>query len=324
MTRKRQKREKNPDYDTSLKQQKRPDYRGRGGKLEVLTGLGSQVALGVLFVLFMALCFRYLDKNQRAPAVWCGFGAWVSVGLFASLFILERLAPKTPEARTGPPFSGAQPIQPLPPETKTEPATGKVKRAPETQAADSHREKKSVALGANTTPPAEHQTFRERIEQYTFSLGGQGMHVSYDAATLEKGPVEPFNFGNFRPVRMYVENGKFFADCTIYGGPGLPPVDVKKNEFVIRPPNWDRNFSPQALEIVESNQSPVFQMIYKTPSHIAVNGIFPFPGGVLVATESGTTINPAPGRVFVLQRIFKYPSWQHPGDYEQGGPPKER
>jgi hypothetical protein len=166
----------------------------------------------------------------------------------------------------------------------------------------------------------EAQTFREKIENYTFSLGGGGVHVTYSVDALRAGPKDPFYLGGFSPVRVYLDDEKLFADCAVYAGPGRPPVEVKKNQFVVRPASWDRNFSSKALEIVDSQQNAVFQLIYKTPSHIVVNGIFPFPGGLILADESGMLINPTLPTTFRLNRIFKYPSWKYPGQYEE--PPK--
>ena len=162
----------------------------------------------------------------------------------------------------------------------------------------------------------EEPTFRERIETVTFSLGGGGLHVGYSLSALEKGPVEPFNFGGSKPVRVYAENGKLYADVAVYGGPNRAPIEVKHNEFVVRPPNWDRNSSHTALEIVNQSQVPIFQLIYKTPSHIVFNGIFPYPGGLILANDQGMLINPTLPTTFRLKRIFKYPSWKYPGQYD--------
>ena len=162
----------------------------------------------------------------------------------------------------------------------------------------------------------EGPTFQEKLENVTFSLGGGGIHTIYRLSDLEKAPREPFNLGGFSPVRIYAETGKVYADVTVYGGPASPPIEVKHNEVVVGPPNWDRNFSQSALEVVNEKQFPVFQLIYKTPSHIVFNGIFPFPGGLILANEEGSVVNPTVPVTFSLKRIFKYPSWKYPGQYE--------
>jgi hypothetical protein len=40
------------------------------------------------------------------------------------------------------------------------------------------------------------------------------------------------------------------------------------------PAGWDRNFNSQALEIVDENTNPVFQIRYDSPTQIEVYGIF--------------------------------------------------
>lgn len=162
----------------------------------------------------------------------------------------------------------------------------------------------------------EEPTFREKVEEVTFSLSEGGIHVIYKFSELEQGPKEPFNFGGFSPVKIYVEDSKLYADVTVYGGAGLPPIEIKHNEYVVRPTNWDLNKSSTALEVVNESQEPVFQLIYKKPSHIVVNGIFPFPGGLILANESGMILNPTMPTSFSLERIFKYPSSKYPGKYK--------
>jgi hypothetical protein len=159
----------------------------------------------------------------------------------------------------------------------------------------------------------EEPTFRERIEDVTFSLGAGGVHSIYKLSELERQPKEPFYFGGYIPVKLYVEDGKLYADVKLYGGAELPPVEIIHNEYVVRPKNWDINKSQEALEVVNEKLEPVFQLIYAKPSHIIVNGIFPYPGGLVLANESGLLINPTVPTTFTIKRIFKYPSWKYPG-----------
>lgn len=166
-------------------------------------------------------------------------------------------------------------------------------------------------------PKLEEPTFREKVDKVTFSLGGGGVHVGYNFSVLEEGPKEPFDFGGFKPVRLYVENGKLYADVAVYGGHARAPIELRHNELIARPLNWDRNSSQAALEIVNENQVPVFQLMYKTPSHIVCNGVFPFPGGLILANDEGMVINPTLPVTFRMKRIFKYPSWKYPGQYEE-------
>ena len=160
-------------------------------------------------------------------------------------------------------------------------------------------------------------TFSEKIDTVHFSLGERGITTGYKFSVLEKEAKEPFKFGEFIPVRLYIENGKPFADVKIYAGGGLPPIEIRHNQLFNKLPQWDFNSNEKALEVVNENKIPIYQFYYKTPSHIVINGIFPYPGGLILANESGATLNPSLPTTFRLKRIFRYPSWKYPGQYEE-------
>lgn len=163
----------------------------------------------------------------------------------------------------------------------------------------------------------EQPTFSEEVETFDFSLGEGGISVGYKISELKKTPKEPYNFKGYKPVYLYVANGRLYADVTIYGGSGLAAITIKRNKLSNKPENWDFNSNKNALEVVNENNVPIYQFFYKTPSHIVVNGIFPFPGGLILANESGAVMNPILPTNFKLKRIFKYPSWKYPGEYEE-------
>jgi hypothetical protein len=159
--------------------------------------------------------------------------------------------------------------------------------------------------------------FGETIEEFSFSVGEGGFSVGYKKESLGKKHQKPFSFFGYQPVELYIEDGQLYADVKIYGGRGLPPIEIKKNKLSNKPHDWDFNSNDKALEIVDNKQTPIYQFFYKTPSHIVINGIFPSPGGLILANENGATINTIFPTNFSLKRIFKYPSWQYPGEYEK-------
>lgn len=159
-------------------------------------------------------------------------------------------------------------------------------------------------------------TFSEKTETVNFSMGERGFTVGYNYSSLERKAMDPFNFAGFSPVRLYIEDNNPYADVTIYGGSGLPPIEIKHNQLSNKPHDWDFNSNENALEVVNEKKIPVYQFYYKTPSHIVVNGIFPYPGGLILANQSGAMLNPILPTSFKLERIFKYPSWKYPGQYE--------
>jgi hypothetical protein len=179
--------------------------------------------------------------------------------------------------------------------------------------------KKATKSKDNIESALKQPTFSEKVENVNFSLGERGISAGYRVSDLEKSPKEPFMFNNFSPVKVYVKNGKPYADVKIYAGSGFPAIEIKSNQLLNKPPEWDFNSNENALEIVDKNYRPIYQFFYKGPSHIVFNGIFPFPGGLILANENGAIVNPYLPATFTLKRIFKYPSWKYPGKvYESG------
>lgn len=168
-----------------------------------------------------------------------------------------------------------------------------------------------------SSPKLQKPTFSEQIEKVSFSLGERGISVGYKRDSLKNSLKEPFNFADFKPVKIYIKNDNLFADVKIFGGSRMPPIEIRQNELINKPTEWDFNSNDKALEIVNEKKVPIYQFFYKTPSHIVVNGIFPFPGGLILANENGATLNPILPTTFKLERIFKYPSWKYPGQYEK-------
>ena len=154
-------------------------------------------------------------------------------------------------------------------------------------------------------------TFKEKIEKVVVWIGAIGMEFSAEQAAK----TIPVSVGGAVPVHLHVTGGRLFADVEIWNGGDKPPVEVKDNEFVLRPPSWDRNSNEQALEIVDENQKVVFQLIYKTSSVVVVNGLFPGTHGqFLLASPDGFIINPSSEQLLENRPkpLFRYLSWQHP------------
>ena len=165
--------------------------------------------------------------------------------------------------------------------------------------------------------PAE-PTFTEKVETGTIVFGRGGITSIYQLSQLAGEGKEPFVFGDYKPIRLYLDQGKLFADVSVYAGFGQPPIEIKRNEFVLRKPGWDRNFDSTALEVVNESKSPVFQLIYDNPFKIVVNGIFPTPSGLMLAGDYGDIMNADVIRKgFTIQRLFKYPSNQYVGKREE-------
>ncbi len=158
-------------------------------------------------------------------------------------------------------------------------------------------------------------TFKDKHDFVIFSLGG-GATCRYSSEQLSKQPNYPFDLGGHVPIKVYMEGKILYADVEVFGEAGLPPIKIKKNVLFDLPHNWDSNKSESALEVVDENSVPVYQLIYKRDGHIILNGIFPFPGGLVLADDKEMVVNPRLPANLVLRRIFKYPSWKYPAVYE--------
>lgn len=164
--------------------------------------------------------------------------------------------------------------------------------------------------------------FKDEHDSLTFSLGG-GIECSYSKEQLKK-PNAPFNLGGHLPIKVYVEKKKLYADVDIYSGSTFPPIKILKNVLSGVPPSWDVNKSDRALEVVNAEGKPIYQLIYKTDGHIIINGIFPFPGGLVLADDIHMAINPQEPISLELSPIFKYPAWKYPSAYNEYYEPKKR
>jgi hypothetical protein len=174
-----------------------------------------------------------------------------------------------------------------------------------------------VTINANTPASLPQPTFQEESEEISFSLGELGFTDTQRISNLKKGPHTPFYLEGYAPVILSIKGGVLLYDIKFWGGPGKPPIEVKNNKFTVRVPNWDRNFNANAFEVVDSKNIPILQVIRKTATHIIVNGIFPLPDGLLLpAGPNGAIMGVrAVPPDFMLQPIFRYPSWKYLGQY---------
>lgn len=163
----------------------------------------------------------------------------------------------------------------------------------------------------------EMPTFRQQPRKVTFTLGW--LPMIYNPEQVNKEPHIPFDFMGFKPFRFYVENNRPYADVTLYAGPGRPPVELKHNLLLNKPPRWDMNSNQTAMEVVNEAQVPVFQLIYKDEANILINGIFQSPSNTVVVNDR-RWINGANAKQIEenrIKRLFRYPAWKYRGEYEE-------
>jgi hypothetical protein len=169
-----------------------------------------------------------------------------------------------------------------------------------------------VTINNAPATPSRENYHEKMSDTIWLEFGTNRMGTS--AANLEKSTA--LNLGGYVPFKLHVKGGVLYCDVTVLGGADDPHVEIKENEFSVKPPNWDKNFSANAFEVVNETGDPVLQLIRKSAGHYVVNGYFPFSGGLIVATNDGMAIIRRPGVPLPkLQPIFRYPSWKHSGQY---------
>lgn len=242
------------------------------------------VMINVLLILGtvgLALSPVFYSINHKSTSVWVLFASLCIYSLTMSLYLQEQIWKQEEAARVV--VEQTKPVEP--------------------------------PLAAPARPELEQPTFRESSAFVDIKMGTS--HWNYPFADLLDDGVVPRPFGRPLPVRLYLdpETYKIYTDATISAGSSQPAVELKRNVITTLRQSWDYNSNASALEVVNENQQPVFQLIYKAPSRIEINGIFVVPGGTFAASDTGATYNPDP-KTYSLKRIFKYPSWKYKGEYE--------
>lgn len=173
--------------------------------------------------------------------------------------------------------------------------------------------KSNYRLDVAQQPKLDQPTFTEKFDLVDFTIGSNTLSVSPKTGIVDLSRL--FKFSPTLPLKLYIEDNKPYVDAEIFVHQFLPPVKLRHNELMNLPPHWDRNSNKVAFEIVNEHQVPMYQLYYKTPTHIIINGIFVSGNGVVVATDSGTILNPSLPVTINIKPIFKYPSWKYRGEY---------
>jgi hypothetical protein len=119
-------------------------------------------------------------------------------------------------------------------------------------------------------------------------------------------------------VMGYCQDGAFGVNVLLLTNGNREPLAYLQygSFFVVADSRWDWNWDHDAFEIVDENEIPRLQVIYKTSAYIEVYGVFgPDPiGPEVIADRKGErTLDPAaPYWPSDLSRIFRYPSDKFP------------
>jgi hypothetical protein len=134
--------------------------------------------------------------------------------------------------------------------------------------------------------------------------------------------------GNWAPLTIiggHITKNRFYADVTI---PGDFPLygSFKLSGNTIEgylPPGWQMNYDAYAIEIINYEKNPVYQIIYRKPEEIEIDGVFWAGNKVFAVTGDGIDFMPPPPLAedwlenaaanLQLRRIFKYPATSYLG-----------
>jgi hypothetical protein len=161
----------------------------------------------------------------------------------------------------------------------------------------------------------EAPAFHEKAGNIVITIGGNT--IDFAVKAFPKGPFYPLALGQYRPIALKLENDKLVFSFKLWTKEGSPPLEVENNEIKGSMPGWDWNFTANALEMVNENGIPMFQMIKKGPRRLIFNGVFVGPEGALLVSDSGISGIRNP-RAKLPKPIFKYPAWKFPGKYADG------
>ena len=236
------------------------------------------------------------------------YRASIGIVLVGIAYILGHTVHRTNQAAQQASTTAAQVPFPAP---KLEPKTS----APPPDSSEPARSSKA-APGAHPalTGSLEFPGFRENVKNVSLSIGGFHANVPLEGLRNKTFTGAAFSI-NGQVITPYLEGNHIYVDVSVYGGPGVPAVQVKKGAVTVDMPGWDRNSNESAFEVVNERGVPVFQMVYLTPTDISIRGTLVFGGGFLiVANETTSLTNPRDPFAFAPKPLFKYPSRLHRGE----------
>ena len=157
-------------------------------------------------------------------------------------------------------------------------------------------------------------------DEFTIPIGKEGAKFSVLSSAYQSTNGA---WSRIPVIAGHVFNNRFFADVTIPGGFPFGPFKLSGTNIDGHlPPSWDMNFDANAIEIVNNDEVPIYQIIYKRPDVMEIYGVFLAGDKLMAVTRHGTRAMPtsvsgSPTRIdpitLGLNKIFKYPSIAYPG-----------
>lgn len=131
--------------------------------------------------------------------------------------------------------------------------------------------------------------------------------------------VFPITVDGFSPVSFKWDKDHISYGIKFWSPDQRSAVEVTDGRFVLRNIGLDRNFTKNAFEVVASNGQPVLQVIWVTPGHMRLNGLFPRPDDQLlcIANDLPRAIPIDKANGCDIKPLFRYPSWKYPGEFAE-------
>jgi|GEM_PF-6165762 hypothetical protein len=156
-------------------------------------------------------------------------------------------------------------------------------------------------------------------ERFTVQLGQFVIMASYNDLVNGINLRKWVNIGYDYPINIKIDNGNLLVTASFNDKSGKLIAQIVDNNWTINKDNYcDRNFSTNALEVVDANKVPLLQVDIKTGNNIFIGGVFYFPNIRLFMSSSDSTLTGDPTfddeiALKKIKRIFKYPSTQYLG-----------
>ena len=163
-------------------------------------------------------------------------------------------------------------------------------------------------------PPPSFQDDAERVEATFGTLTG-GNRIAF-LKQMNGKSVYPLDYEGFKPVEFKYANGKVSYSVKFWSPEQHSVIEVADGRFTVLNDTLDRNYSSRALEVVTPDGHPILQIIWVTPGHMQLNGLFPLPNGTLLCLSSDSPKSVTATNPFsdcTIPPIFRYPSWKYQG-----------
>lgn len=156
-------------------------------------------------------------------------------------------------------------------------------------------------------------------EPFTIQLGQFKIMVNYNDLINGINLRKWVNIGYDYPINIKIDDGNLLVSASFNDKSGRLIAQIADNQWVINRDNYcDRNFSTNALEVVDKNKVPLLQVDIKNGNNIFIGGVFYFPNVRLFMSTSDSTLTGDPSfndeiALKKIKRIFEYPSKKYLG-----------